>query len=83
MALHLGKLEQPQNLPPWFAPLLAVRKTISLPHFGQRGCATWSIETVSCGVAGDGGIAAGSLTGAIGGFSAAGDCSTKYWFNIE
>jgi hypothetical protein len=34
---HCGYCEQPQNFPPWFDPLLAVRRTMSLPHLGQRG----------------------------------------------
>jgi hypothetical protein len=37
MERQLGKLGQPQNLPPTFFPVLAVRMTIVAPHLGQAG----------------------------------------------
>ena len=37
MDRHRGKLLQPQNCPPEFAPDLAVRRIIFEPHLGQLG----------------------------------------------
>ena len=51
---HRGKLLQPQNRPPAFAPDLAVRRIIFEPHLGQLG-----FESV------EGVVASGGFTGVV------------------
>jgi hypothetical protein len=45
---HFGKLGQPQNREPAFAPFLAVLLTSMLPHFAQVGCSCFCFKFSRC-----------------------------------
>ncbi len=64
---HAGYFEQPQNLPPAFAPVFAVRSAIGLPHFGHTGASLADVGASGAFVvAGVGALTGGAVAADVG-----------------